>query len=168
MKLFTAIATLLLATVVAAQPSWSDCSGGYGEFTVASISVPNPFCAGQNVCITIYGSLWTPITAGANLKMVNKYLNRIVNIDTVDLCAVAAESGFPCPIPTTLTTINICILVKPTIPVNVSEISFIPFECGDNGCQGGVLQSRTERRRQRLTGHLLTTCVSLNFIMIHA
>lgn len=128
MKLFAAIATLLLAIVAAAQTvctfGCNDCTGGTGELAVTSASItPNPLCAGQNACFTATGSLSVPITAGGNFVLVGKYLGRTIYTDTQDLCTLLAANGYNCPVPTSATSITLCFLVKANVPINVSGIS---------------------------------------------
>lgn len=121
MKLFTAIATLFLATLVAAQ-SLTNCGTGPTGMTVSSASItPYPLCAGQQVCFTITGTLNEPITQGATFTILGKYLGRIVYTDTHDLCTLLAAQGYPCPV-LIATSITICVLVRSNAPV-VSERS---------------------------------------------
>jgi hypothetical protein len=121
MKLFAAIVTLILATLIAAQPVFTNCAPSTADFTVVNFSLyPHPGCVGQNVCITITGQLAAPITQGAKVTIIGKYLGRVVYTDSIDLCALSASQGNPCPLPVSLTSLTVCINVKASAPV-VSE-----------------------------------------------
>ncbi|KAK3825348.1 MAG: hypothetical protein J3Q66DRAFT_420293 [Benniella sp.] len=120
MKLFTAIATLFLATFVAAQSLPNNCATGPTGLTVTSTAItPYPLCVGQLVCFTITGQLSETITPGATFTIIGKYLGRVVYTDTHDLCTLLATQGYPCPVPVTLTSITICVLVKSNAPVGI-------------------------------------------------
>ncbi|KAI1318124.1 hypothetical protein EDD11_007176 [Mortierella claussenii] len=124
MKFTAALSALVLAAVAYAQsPPFSNCATGATDMTVSSLSLnPYPLCIGKNVCATVTGSLSAPVTAGAKLNVVGKYLNRVVYTDALDLCTVLAASGAPCPVPTTVTSIVACILVKSSAPAGIPVI----------------------------------------------
>jgi hypothetical protein len=123
MKLFAAVATLILATFAAAQhPTFSDCSLADSDLLVSSFTLtPYPLCIGYNHTITVTGFRTMPIIDYAKLKINGRYLGRIVYVDnTHDLCSLLAAHGSPCPVPTTQYTLSMSVLVKSTFPKNVS------------------------------------------------
>ncbi|KAF9301985.1 hypothetical protein BGZ74_006006, partial [Mortierella antarctica] len=87
MKFFAAVATLVIAAVANAQPSWTDCAPvGTADLTISSFSVtPYPLCIGQNVCASGNGVLKVPVTAPAKLQISGSYLGRVVYTDNQDL-----------------------------------------------------------------------------------
>ncbi|KAG0347474.1 hypothetical protein BGZ54_004909, partial [Gamsiella multidivaricata] len=117
---FTAIAALLLAAVASAQsPIFSNYAIGFTEMTVASIVLaPYPLCVNKNVCITVIGTLSTSIVTGARLSISGKYGGRVVYTDNQDLCNLLYVQGHPCPVPITVTSLTVCVLVKPTAPTS--------------------------------------------------
>ncbi|KAG0363983.1 hypothetical protein BG005_000015 [Podila minutissima] len=121
MKFFAAVATLVIAAVANAQPSWTDCApAGTADLTISSFTVtPYPLCIGQNVCASGNGVLKVPVTAPAKLQISGSYLGRVVYTDNQDLCAISAAYGQPCPIPVTVTSITACVLVKTSAPANI-------------------------------------------------
>ncbi|KAG9323324.1 hypothetical protein KVV02_004532 [Mortierella alpina] len=119
MKFFATIAALVVAAVANAQ-TFTNCAAGPTDLTINAFSVsPYPLCIGQNVCATGTGSLSTPVIAPAKLAITGKYLGRIVYTDNHDLCALTGSQGYPCPIPVTMTSITVCVLVKPSAPANI-------------------------------------------------
>ncbi|KAF9913879.1 hypothetical protein BX616_009399 [Lobosporangium transversale] len=122
MKFITAVAAFVLAAVANAQtqPTFTNCATGATDLVINSFSLsPYPLCIGQNVCATGNGQLSAPVTAGAKLNIVGKYLNRIVYTDAHDLCTLLGNQGHPCPVPVTLTSITACVLVKTTAPAGI-------------------------------------------------
>ncbi|KAK3825346.1 MAG: hypothetical protein J3Q66DRAFT_384571 [Benniella sp.] len=145
MKLFAAIVTLILATLIAAQqPVFTNCAASTAEFTVASFSIfPHPACVSQNVCVTITGMLSAPITAGAKVTIVGRYLGRVVYTDNQDLCALSAAQGNPCPLPVSLTSLTVCVLVKTNAPVGIPVTISISATNGNGNplfCQSATVQ----------------------------
>ncbi|KAI1297119.1 hypothetical protein EDD11_007229 [Mortierella claussenii] len=121
MKFFAAVAALAcLALANAQMPPVSNCATGATDLAITSFNLaPYPLCINQNVCATGTGQLSVPVTAGAKLNIVGKYLNRVVYTDAHDLCTLLSAQGHPCPVPITLTSITACVLVKPTAPAGV-------------------------------------------------
>ncbi|KAI7826118.1 hypothetical protein BC939DRAFT_475820 [Gamsiella multidivaricata] len=121
---FTAIAALLLAAVASAQsPILTNCAPGTTEMTVTSVSLsPYPLCTNKNVCITATGTLSTSIVAGASLSISGRYLGRVVYTDNQDLCNLLYVQGHPCPVPITVTSLTVCVLVKPTAPTSIPVV----------------------------------------------
>ncbi|KAF9931766.1 hypothetical protein BGZ65_004722, partial [Modicella reniformis] len=91
------------------------------NFTLA----PYPLCINKNVCATGTGQLLVPVVEGATLSITGKYLGRVVYSDSHDLCVLLSAQGHPCPIPTTLTSITACVLVKPSAPANVPVVLIV-------------------------------------------
>ncbi|KAF9955255.1 hypothetical protein BGZ72_003913 [Mortierella alpina] len=123
MKFIAAIAALIVAAVANAQtpsPPFGNCATGATDMTVTGFTLtPYPLCIGQTVCATVNGTLSAPIVAPAKLAITGRYLGRVVYTDNHDLCVVLAASGVPCPVPTTVTSVTACVLVKPTAPANI-------------------------------------------------
>ncbi|KAG0055945.1 hypothetical protein BGZ83_006870 [Gryganskiella cystojenkinii] len=120
MKFIAALAALCVAAVAQAQVPFTNCASGATDITITAFSIaPYPLCVNQNVCATGTGTLSTPVVDGATLSIVGRYLNKIVYTDNQNLCTLMAAQGHPCPIPTTLTSITACVLVKPGAPVNI-------------------------------------------------
>ncbi|KAF9309703.1 hypothetical protein BG003_009442 [Podila horticola] len=150
MKFITAVAALLVASVVNAQtpPVWTDCAPpGTADMTVSSFSVlPYPLCINQNVCATVVGTLSTPVVAPSKLSVSGKYLGRVVYTDNQDLCAILLAAGHPCPLPVTTTTITACILVKSTAPANINVQLTVQANNGNNHilfCQASTVIAQT-------------------------
>ncbi|KAF9914688.1 hypothetical protein BX616_007780 [Lobosporangium transversale] len=124
MKFISAVSALLLAAVASAQsPQFTNCATGATDMTVSSLVLnPYPLCVGKEVCATVTGSLSAPVTQGAKLNIVGKYLNRIVYTDAHDLCTVLAANGTPCPVATSVTSVKACILVKSTAPTGIPVV----------------------------------------------
>ncbi|KAF9163594.1 hypothetical protein DFQ27_003320 [Actinomortierella ambigua] len=118
-----AIATLVLAAVASAQdvPKFDVCDKAASyQLQIKEFSIsPYPLCIGQDVCATGTGTLSTPVTQGARLSIIGKYLNRIVYTDNHNLCDLMAAQGLPCPIPTSITSLTSCIKVLSTAPAGI-------------------------------------------------
>ncbi|KAG0274657.1 hypothetical protein BGZ95_009572 [Linnemannia exigua] len=98
-----------------------------------------------NVCATGTGSLSTPVIQGAKLAITGRYLGRLVYTDNQDLCALMSAQGHPCPIPTTMTAITACVLVKPNAPPNVGVALQVIATNGDGGvlfCQAATVTAK--------------------------
>ncbi|KAF9182454.1 hypothetical protein BGZ51_004720 [Haplosporangium sp. Z 767] len=120
MKFITAVAALFVAAVANAQVPFTNCAPPTADIAITTFSLsPYPLCVGQNVCATGTGTLANPVIAGATLAITGKYLGRVVYTDNHDLCTLMAAQGHPCPIPTTLTSITACVLVKPNAPTGI-------------------------------------------------
>ncbi|ORZ08525.1 hypothetical protein BCR41DRAFT_145604 [Lobosporangium transversale] len=124
MKFFAAIVALACLALSSAQmPTPYNCATGATDLLVTNFTLaPYPLCIGQNVCASGTGILSAPVTQGAKLNIVGKYLNRIVYTDAHDLCTLLGSQGVPCPIPITMTSITACVLVKPTAPAGIPVI----------------------------------------------
>ncbi|KAG0250576.1 hypothetical protein BG011_008245 [Mortierella polycephala] len=135
MKFFTAIAALVAVAVANAQtsPTFTDCSTGSTDMTVTGLTLtPYPLCAGGQVCAIVTGTLTSSVTSPAGLSITGKYLGRVVYTDAVDLCTVLGESGYPCPIDTTVTSVEACVDIKPTAPVGI-PVSLTLLATNGNG-----------------------------------
>ncbi|KAG0377578.1 hypothetical protein BGX24_005853 [Mortierella sp. AD032] len=96
----------------------------------------------SKVCATGTGTLSTPVIQGAKLAISGRYLGRLVYTDNQDLCALMASQGFTCPLPTTMTAITACVLVKPNAPPNVGVALTVQATNGDGGllfCQSATV-----------------------------
>ncbi|KAG9068569.1 hypothetical protein KI688_010844 [Linnemannia hyalina] len=152
MKFIAALATLVLAAVASGQttmPTPFDCSTGPTQIAITSFNlVPYPLCINEMVCATGTGTLSTPVIEGATLAITGRYLGRLVYTDNHDLCELLASQGFQCPMPTTMTSITACVLVKPNAPPNIGVALQVVAVNGD----GGVLFC------QAANGVIATTC----------
>ncbi|KAK3808281.1 MAG: hypothetical protein J3Q66DRAFT_444260 [Benniella sp.] len=123
MKFFAAVAALALVAVANAQsPAFTSCAaaGVTPELTITSFTLsPYPLCIGQPVTASGTGVLSAPVTAGAKLAIIGRYLGRVVYTDNQDLCTLTAAAGLPCPIATTATAITASVLVKTSAPADV-------------------------------------------------
>ncbi|KAF9546567.1 hypothetical protein EC957_009645 [Mortierella hygrophila] len=152
MKFIAALATLVLAAVASGQttmPTPFDCSTGSTQIAITSFDLsPYPLCINEMVCATGTGTLSTPVIEGATLAITGRYLGRLVYTDNHDLCELLASQGFACPMPTTMTSITACVLVKPNAPPNIGVALQVLAVNGD----GGVLFC------QAANGVIATTC----------
>ncbi|KAF9344979.1 hypothetical protein BGX34_005163, partial [Mortierella sp. NVP85] len=123
MKFFAAVATLALAAVASAQtPTFTSCAaaGVTPELAITSFTLsPYPLCIGQPVTASGTGVLSAPVTSGAKLSIIGRYLGRVVYTDNQDLCTLTATAGLPCPIATTTSSITVAVLVKSSAPADV-------------------------------------------------
>ncbi|KAF9436957.1 hypothetical protein BGZ76_002460 [Entomortierella beljakovae] len=120
MKFVSAIATVI-ALAATTSAAFTSCGSSTDTFTLASVSyTPNPPKVGQDVCITLNGSLSAPVTDGAQLRVTGTFIGITVYDQTSDLCAGLAGSATPCPIATTVTTVNQCIQVPSSVPTGIS------------------------------------------------
>ncbi|KAF9431460.1 hypothetical protein BGZ76_000282, partial [Entomortierella beljakovae] len=108
----------------AQAPVFTNCAPANADLTIDSFTLaPYPMCRNQQVCATGTGLLSVPVTAGAQLNIVGYLFGSLVYSDiNIDLCALLAAQGHPCPVPITLTAITACVLVKPSAPVNVGVV----------------------------------------------
>ncbi|KAG0302929.1 hypothetical protein BGZ97_002118, partial [Linnemannia gamsii] len=110
MKFIAAIAALVVAAVANAQVPFTNCANGPTQIAINNFSIsPYPLCINQNVCATGTGTLNTPVIEGSTLSITGRYLGRLVYTDNHDLCTLMASQGFPCPLPTTMTSITACV-----------------------------------------------------------
>ncbi|KAG0368585.1 hypothetical protein BC939DRAFT_469902 [Gamsiella multidivaricata] len=147
MKFIAAVAALFVAAVANAQVPFTNCATGATDIAITTFSIaPYPLCINQNVCATGTGTLSTPVVAGAKLAITGRYGGRVVYTDNQDLCALMAAQGHPCPIPTTLTSITACVLVKSTAPANV-PVALTVLATNGNGnvlfCQSATVTAKT-------------------------
>ncbi|KAG0360676.1 hypothetical protein BC939DRAFT_525991 [Gamsiella multidivaricata] len=122
MKIFATIAALACLAVARSQtlPPITNCATGPTDLTIDTFTLaPYPLCINQNVCATGTGQLSVPLIQGAKLAITGRYGGRVVYTDNQDVCTLLASQGFSCPIPITMTSITVCVLVKPTAPANV-------------------------------------------------
>ncbi|KAF9914179.1 hypothetical protein BX616_008810 [Lobosporangium transversale] len=135
MKFSFAVSALLLAVVASAQlppPVFTNCATRPTVLNVTSVTFnPIPPCIGKEACITLTGALSHPITSGAKLNIIGKYLNRIIYSDAHDLCTLLANSGTPCPIPTSVTQVKVCFPIKSTVPYGIPYIFQFSATNGD-------------------------------------
>ncbi|KAG0256317.1 hypothetical protein BG011_004622 [Mortierella polycephala] len=143
MKFIIATAALLVATVANAQTVFTDCAPPGADLTINAFTLsPDPLCIGKDVCATGTGLLNTEVVDGASLAITGKYLGRVVYTDNHDLCELMGDQGHPCPIPTTLTSITACVLVKTTAPASI-PVSLTVLAMNGNGntlfCQSATV-----------------------------
>ncbi|KAF9094727.1 hypothetical protein BGX29_009381 [Mortierella sp. GBA35] len=131
MKFIAALVALFAVSAVNAQsPAFTSCATTPTQMT--------------SVCAQVGGTLSAPIVAGAKLAITGRYLGRIVYTDNHDLCTVLATTGLTCPVPTTVTAVNACVLVKPNAPPNIGVALQILATNGDGGilfCQTATVQA---------------------------
>ncbi|KAF9165538.1 hypothetical protein BGX21_000771 [Mortierella sp. AD011] len=140
MKFFTAAVALLAAAVANAQVPWTDCAPG-SDLTISEFTLsPYPLCVGEDVCATGTGSLSFPVTAPSTLTIIGTYFGVTVYSDSQDVCALLAVAGQPCPVPTTVTSITVCLLVLSTAPAGI-QVDLTVSATNGNGdtlfCQSG-------------------------------
>ncbi|KAF9919939.1 hypothetical protein FBU30_010347 [Linnemannia zychae] len=136
MKFTTFIAALFIAAVAKAQtmPPVTNCATTPTQIQITSFTLdPYPLCINELVCASGTGTLSTPVIEGAKLAITGRYLGRLVYTDNQDLCALLASQGFQCPIPTSMTSITACVLVKPSAPPNVGVALQVLATNGDGG-----------------------------------
>ncbi len=122
MKFLTLITLLFILATVTAQ-MFTNCATGLTDMIIEGMGnfslSPSPLCVGRNACATAVGTLLTPIIRPSTFSITGKYLGRIVYTDNQNLCSLLHDQGFFCPIPTSVTTITVCALIKPSAPYNV-------------------------------------------------
>ncbi|KAG0283300.1 hypothetical protein BGZ96_012334 [Linnemannia gamsii] len=135
MKFIAALTTLVLAAVASAQmPTPYNCATGPTQIAITSFTLdPYPLCINKMVCASGTGTLSTPVVDGATLSITGRYLGRLVYTDNHDLCSLLASQGFACPMPTTMTSITACVLVKPNAPPNIGVALRVVAVNGDGG-----------------------------------
>ncbi|KAG0310394.1 hypothetical protein BGZ97_012591 [Linnemannia gamsii] len=118
---FTATAAALIALASSATAAFSSCGSSSDSFSLGSISyTPNPPKVNQSLCITLKGTLKTPVTAGSTIRITATFWGINVYDQTADLCAGLVGGANPCPIPTTTTSVTQCITVPSNVPAGVS------------------------------------------------
>ncbi|KAF9417012.1 hypothetical protein BGZ76_004572 [Entomortierella beljakovae] len=125
MKFFTAIVATAIASVAnAAFPTPTNCAPANADISISTFTIePYPLCINQPACAIGTGVLHNPVTAGSTLSILGTLFGSPVYTDNQDLCTLLAAQGFTCPIPTTMTSIKACVLVKPSAPANVSAVN---------------------------------------------
>ncbi|KAF9355367.1 hypothetical protein BGX26_006647 [Mortierella sp. AD094] len=122
MRFLVAIVTLAVATVAKAEMptylNFTNCVRNSADFQVDNFTVnPFPLCPGKNVCFTVTGKLLQDIRAPATLTIVGKYFGTTAYTDAYNMCALLAAHGSPCPVPSTVTSLNFCFPVKSNTPI---------------------------------------------------
>ncbi|KAG0293709.1 hypothetical protein BGZ96_002429 [Linnemannia gamsii] len=146
MKFIAAFAALLVATVANAQVPFTNCANGPTQIAIDSFKIePYPLCINKNVCAIGTGVLSTPVIEGSTLSISGRYLGRLVYQDNHDLCTLMGSQGFPCPLPTTMTSIKACVLVKSSAPPNIAVALEVKAINGDSGtlfCQSATVTAK--------------------------
>ncbi|KAG0371025.1 hypothetical protein BC939DRAFT_437484 [Gamsiella multidivaricata] len=120
MKFFTA-AVAALALASSASAAFSSCGSSSDEFHLTGVTyTPSPPKVNQDVCITVKGTLATPVAQGATIRVTATFLGIQVYDQTADLCAGLANSTTPCPIATTVNSVTNCITVPSNVPTGIS------------------------------------------------
>ncbi|KAF9085582.1 hypothetical protein BGX27_003426 [Mortierella sp. AM989] len=119
MKFFAAAIALVAASVANAQDTWANCADKPDATIDSFINSPSPGCIGKQICVTATGQLSAPITNPSLLIITGKYLGQTVYTDNHDFCPLLAIHGHPCPVPATVTSLTVCVMLKDTIPANV-------------------------------------------------
>ncbi|KAF9909516.1 Phosphatidylglycerol/phosphatidylinositol transfer protein [Linnemannia zychae] len=118
---FIATAAALIALASSATAAFSSCGSSSDSFSLSSVTyTPNPPKVGQNVCITLNGSLSKEVSAGSTIRVTATFWGINVYDQTADLCAGLAGGANPCPISTAATTVTQCITVPSNVPAGVS------------------------------------------------
>ncbi|KAF9172474.1 Phosphatidylglycerol/phosphatidylinositol transfer protein, partial [Mortierella sp. AD010] len=81
---------------------------------------PNPPKVGQDVCITLSGTLSAAVTQGATLAITGTFLGIKVYSASGDLCDGLAGSSTPCPIAAGAQTVTQCVSVPSNVPAGIS------------------------------------------------
>ncbi|KAG0207701.1 hypothetical protein BGX28_001097 [Mortierella sp. GBA30] len=135
MKFSSFIASLAVLAIANTQPPppITNCATGTTDIIIDNFTLtPYPLCIGKSVCASGTGTLLTPVINPAKLAITGKYLGRVVYTDNYDLCVLMADQGHPCPIPTTMTSITACILVKSNAPANIPVALTVLATNGNN------------------------------------
>ncbi|KAF9354631.1 hypothetical protein BGX26_007544 [Mortierella sp. AD094] len=142
MKFFAATVALIAAAVANAQVTWTNCAAT-ADLTINTFALsPYPLCVGQNVCATGTGQLSAPVTAPSTLSIVGKYFGTTVYTDSQNLCTLLGAQGHPCPVPVTLNSITVCVLVKPNAPTGIPVVLTVSATNGNGHtlfCQTGTV-----------------------------
>jgi len=126
MKFLAVIATVIATAAAIEYPVfpfvWNDCSPPSADQTVTNFTLKPTFCPGMNYTVISTGLTSKDIIAPSKLQILGKYLGRIVYSDNQDLCALLAASGTPCPVAAGTAILSFDVLLKPTWPLNVSDM----------------------------------------------
>ncbi|KAF9372376.1 hypothetical protein BGX21_004802 [Mortierella sp. AD011] len=71
---------------------------------------PEPFCAGESVCVIITGILSAPITAPSLVTVFGEYFSITEYSQSFDLCSLV-----PCPVAQNTTTLEFCFPVPSVV-----------------------------------------------------
>lgn len=106
-----ASAAAFIAAASQATPLvWTNCAPPTAIVSGASFQMDGEWsCVGEKVCGTLTGTFANPIIQGAELTVTVRYLGRVTNTFSADLCTVLGESGYNCPIPAGPKTLHACI-----------------------------------------------------------
>ncbi|KAF9939274.1 hypothetical protein BGZ65_011004 [Modicella reniformis] len=109
------------ALATTASAAFSSCGSATDDFQLSSVSyTPNPPKVGQNVCITLQGTLSNAVTQGATIRTTATYWGMNVYDQTTDLCTALAGSATPCPIATSVSAVTHCVDVPSNVPAGVA------------------------------------------------
>ncbi|KAI1314472.1 Phosphatidylglycerol/phosphatidylinositol transfer protein [Mortierella claussenii] len=140
---FISAAVAVLALASSASAAFSSCGSSKDTFKLSGVSyTPNPPKVGQNVCITVQGSLSKPVTQGASIHVTATFWGINVYDNTADLCAALAGGATPCPIATSVKSVTTCITVPSNVPTGVSiNMKAVATNAGGDSlfCIGGPL-----------------------------
>ncbi|KAG0238342.1 Phosphatidylglycerol/phosphatidylinositol transfer protein [Actinomortierella wolfii] len=120
MKFFSAI-TALAAFAVSVQAALTSCGTSTDDLQLTSLSyTPNPPKVGQDICVTLKGTLKKEVTQGASIRIVGTFWGINVYDQTLNLCDSLAGGPNPCPIPTTTTEVTQCFAIPSNVPTGIS------------------------------------------------
>ncbi|KAG0006331.1 Phosphatidylglycerol/phosphatidylinositol transfer protein [Entomortierella chlamydospora] len=120
MKFFASVAAAV-ALAATASAAFSSCGSSSDSFSLSSVSyTPNPPKVGQDVCITLSGTLSAAVTDGAILAVTGTFLGIKVYSASGDLCEGLAGSSTPCPIAAGAQTVTQCVSVPSNVPAGIS------------------------------------------------
>ncbi|KAF9094899.1 Phosphatidylglycerol/phosphatidylinositol transfer protein [Mortierella sp. GBA35] len=118
---FITTAAALIALASSATAAFSSCGSSTDSLKLTSVTyTPNPPKVGQNVCITLNGSLAKEVTAGSSIRVTATFWGMNVYDQTSDLCSGLVGGPNPCPVSTTVTSVTQCITVPSNVPAGVS------------------------------------------------
>ncbi|KAF9582147.1 hypothetical protein BGW38_000583 [Lunasporangiospora selenospora] len=119
MKVFATVSAVL-ALAASASAAFSSCGSASDSLTLSGITyTPNPPKVGQNVCITLKGTLKKEVAQGATIRTTATFWGINVYDSTSDLCAGLVGGANPCPITTSVSSVTQCISVPSNVPANV-------------------------------------------------
>ncbi|KAG0268339.1 Phosphatidylglycerol/phosphatidylinositol transfer protein [Actinomortierella ambigua] len=118
MKFFSTLAALAALTISA--QAFTSCGKATDDLQLTSVSyTPNPPRVGQNICVTLKGTLKKEVTQGAMIRVEGKFWGMPVYDQTANLCDSLAGGANPCPIPTTTTELTQCFPIPANVPANM-------------------------------------------------
>ncbi|KAF8949191.1 hypothetical protein BGZ52_006049, partial [Haplosporangium bisporale] len=91
---------------------------GTTDQTVTNFTLKQSFCRGKHYTVIATGPVIQDIIAPAKLSISGKYLGRVIYSDNLDLCALLAAAGTPCPIAAGTAALTFDVLLKPSVIVN--------------------------------------------------